>query len=53
MLFTMVPVQDALGHIANLFPAEVTALFLQVVMAKYFQSNGGCYEMIDGVVTGS
>ena len=35
-LFTVVPIQEVLGHIANLFLADVTVLFQQVLMTIYF-----------------
>lgn len=49
----MIPVQEVLGYIAILFPADVTALFWQVPMTIYFQYSGDFYEMVDGVAMGS
>ena len=52
-LFTMVPVDDVLGHLADLFPADITALFRHVLKTTYFQYGGEYFEMIDGVAMGS
>ena len=52
-LFTMIPVQEVLDHIADYFLADVTALFRQVLTMTYFQYNGDIYEIITGVVMGS
>ena len=46
-LFSMVPVQEVLGYIGELFPADITALFRQVLTTTYFQWNGGFYEQLD------
>ena len=49
----MVPVQEVLGYIGELFPADITALFRQVLTTTYFQWNGGFYEQLDAVGLGS
>ena len=45
----LVQVQEVLGHIINLFPANVTVLFQQVLMTTYFQYSGDFHTMVDGV----
>ena len=49
----MVPVQEILDYIADLFPADVTDPSCQVITTTYFQYNGNFYELIDGVAMGS
>ena len=52
-LFTMVPVQEVLGFIGELFLVDITTFFQQVLTTMYFHWNDGLYEQIDGVVMGS
>lgn len=52
-VFTMVPVQEVLGHLSDMFLANITALFWQELTTTYFQWDGGFYEQTDGVAMGS
>ena len=48
-LFTTVPVQEVVGFIGELFLADITYLFRQVVTTTYFQWNGGFCDQTGGV----
>ena len=53
LLFTMVAVEEVLSYMADLFHANITALFWQVLKTNYFQYGGEFYETINGVAMGS
>ena len=52
-LFTMVPINDALNRIADIFPDDITGLFKHCLTTTYFQYNHEFYEQLDGVAMGS
>lgn len=52
-LFTMVPVDESLTHLAEIFPKGIIALFEHCLKTTYFQWNNEFYEQIDGVAMGN
>ena len=52
-LFTKVPLNDAMGHIQQIFPEDISRLFKHCLTTTYFSYDGKFYEQTEGVAMGS
>lgn len=52
-LFTMVPVNETMQYISQLFPTDIAELFRHCLTTTYFLWQNEIYEQTDGVAMGN